>query len=180
MDVTTGFLAVLGGLLVFLLPGYTLTKALFPDWRIRGPDAGLRAVEIVALSLVTSVALTVVVGFALLVLPGAGFAASWNDPMLEGVLAGIATLGLGVGVVRGAYGREPPPSPAPEPSPGSDDGWALVGRLEAIDRERRRLLHELRRGGLTGPEADRRRKSLEALDREADEVRRRREGEYGS
>lgn len=180
MDVVGGFLAVLGALLVFVLPGYTLTKALFPDWRVRGPVAGLRAVEILSLSLVTSVALTIVAGFALLVLPGQGFAASWSDPVLEGALAGIAVVALGVGMVRGAYAHDPPPAPPLEPSPGADDGWALVGRLEAIDRERRRLLHQLRREGATGPEAERRRATLTALDQEAETIRRRREEEYGS
>ncbi len=179
MDVTSGFLAAIGLLLVFVLPGYTITKALFPEWRVRGPTAGLTAVEIVSLTLVNSVALTIVIGFALLVLPGRGFAATWSDPLLEIVLAGISVLALGVGMVRGAYSQRPPPAPAPIDDPGTRDGWELVQRLEAIDRERRRLRHVLRRAGASPTEADRARSTIAQLDAEAAALRRDREAEYG-
>ncbi|MCI4336883.1 MAG: DUF1616 domain-containing protein [Thermoplasmata archaeon] len=176
MDLVTSVETALGLLLVFLLPGYALTKAVFPEWRIRGAVAALRAVEILTLSLVLSIALTILVGFALLNLPGPGFAASWSDPLLELILSVITLVGLALGGVRGAYRKEPPPAPPLEPSPGADDGWALVTRLETIDRERRRAQHALRRAG--GPDAERWKAAIAQLDEEAATLRVRREAEY--
>ena len=180
MDLSDGFFLVVGILLVFVLPGYTTTKALFPEWRVRGPDAGLRAVEILSLTLVTSVGITVLAGFALLALPGAGFAASWSNPVLEVVLAVITVAALLGGLVRGAYGGNPPPARELEPSPGSDDGWPIVERLHSLDRERRRVLHAMRTRPGSAEEATRQRAVLEQLDREAETLRRQREAEYGS
>ncbi|HYK93966.1 MAG TPA: DUF1616 domain-containing protein [Thermoplasmata archaeon] len=171
-------LFVFGILLVFVLPGYTVTKAVFPDWRVRGPTAGLVAVQLAALTLVTSVALTVLVGFALLVLPGQGFAATWGDPVLEEALAVISAGALVIGLVRGAYHRIPPPAHPLEPAPGADDGWGLLDRLHAIDRERRRIRHALRRGMPSDVDAQRQRELLERLDHEADTLQRQREAEY--
>jgi hypothetical protein len=179
MDVVDGLLGVLGLLLVFVLPGYTVTRATFPEWRVRGPAAGLVAVQLAALTLVTSVALTVLLGFALLVLPGDGFQSTWSDPVLEGALAGVAVLALAVGFVRGAYARAPPTAPAPEPAPGADDGWPLLERMQAIDRERRRIRHALRTHSSDWEAAPRQREVLEQLDRDAERIRREREAEYG-
>ncbi|HZY92814.1 MAG TPA: hypothetical protein VFG07_08640 [Thermoplasmata archaeon] len=179
MDLVGGLLLLGGLLLVFVLPGFTLAKAVFPEWRVRGRDAAMVAVQLLALSLVTSVAITILVGFALLVLPGQGFAASWSDPVLEGILVGVAVAGLVVGLVRGAYSHVPPVARALEPSPGADDGWQLVERLHSVDRERRRLAHRLRVDPPSPEEAVRQREVLEALDREAAALRHQRESEYG-
>jgi len=81
---------VAGGLLLFFVPGYALTKAVFPEWRVRGRNAGRRLVEVVTLSFVTSIGLTVVVGFGLLDLAPGGFSAAWSDPLLEAALAAVA------------------------------------------------------------------------------------------
>jgi hypothetical protein len=171
-------LAPVGFLLVFLLPGYAVTKAVFPEWRVRGPAAGIRAVEIGTLSLVVSVALTVVVGFGLLALPGAGLAAYWSDPVLEVTLGAIALVALVVGAFRGAYRREPPAGPTPEPSPGSENGWELVTRLDSIERTRRRLEHQLRVQGDSDRRAQEWRNEIQRLDDEATRIRRAREEEY--
>ena len=179
MDVIDGLLGVLGLLLVFVLPGYTVTRATFPEWRVRGPAAGLIAVQLAALTLVTSVALTVLVGFALLVLPGQGFQSTWSDPVLEEVLAGVAVAALAVGFFRGAYAHTPPTAPRPEPAPGADDGWQLLERMHAIDQERRRIRHALRTHPSHWEAAPRQRAVLEQLDRDADEIRREREADYG-
>lgn len=176
MDFATDVDVLLGGLLIFLLPGYAITKAVFPEWRVRGATAALRATEILTLSFVLSVGVTILVGFALLNLPGPGFAASWNDPVLELLLGGVTFAALALGVIRGAYRTDPPPAPALEPSPGSDDGWALIARLEAIDRERRRAEHALRRAG--SQDAERWRSAISELDAEATTLRLRREAEY--
>lgn len=174
MDPFAPFEIVLGLLLVFVLPGYTLTKLLFPEWRVRGDAAGIRAVEIVSLSLVLSVALTIAIGF--LLANGPGFSARWSDPVLEGILAAVTLVALAGGAARGAYRHDAPAAPGLEPSPGSDDGWGLVVRLETIDRERRRAQHQLRRAG--GSEADRWRATIADLDREAAALKARREAEY--
>jgi Protein of unknown function (DUF1616) len=171
-------LAPVGFLLVFLLPGYAVTKAVFPEWRVRGPAAGLRAVEIGTLSLVLSVGLTVVVGFALLDLPGPGFAAYWTDPVLEVTLGAIAFVALIVGALRGAYRHEPPDGPTPEPSPGSENGWELVRRLDSIERTRRRLEHQLRVLGDSDRRAQEWRDEIQRLVDEAARIRRTREEEY--
>lgn len=165
-----------GLLLVFLLPGYALAKALFPDWRLRGDAAALRVVELLTLSLVLSVAITILVGFVLANGPGPGFSASWNEPVLEVVLAAITLIGLAAGAARGAYARTPPAPPPLEASPGSDDGWGLVVRLESIDRERRRAEHQLRRASES--QAEHWRTTIAELDREAAALRARREAEY--
>lgn len=178
MDISEVGLAVVGLLLVFVLPGYTVAKATFPEWRVRGREAGERAVGLASLSLVLSVAITVLLGFALSVLPGGGFAATWSDPVLEAGLALVTVAGLGVGLVRGAYARDPPTVAAPEPLPGSDDGWGLVERLEGIDRERRRIRHRARTASLPPDARDRDTAALAALDDEAERIRARREAEY--
>ena len=99
---------VAGGLLLFFLPGYAVTKALFPEWRVRGPEGGRRLLETVTLSFVTSVGLTVVVGFGILDLVPGGFAATWSDPVLEGALAAVALVGFVAAFFRGAFARTPP------------------------------------------------------------------------
>jgi hypothetical protein len=176
MDLLVAGEDIVGLLLVFLLPGYALTKATFPEWRIRGSTAALRAVEILTLSVILSVVTTILVGFVLANGPGPGFSASWSDPLLEVALAAITLTALVLGAARGGFARVPPAGPPLEPSPGSDDGWALVVRLETIDRERRRAQHQLRRS--SGPEGDRWRGVIAELDQEAATLRSRREAEY--
>ena len=180
MDPLDAVLAGVGLLLVFVLPGFTVTKAVFPEWRVRGRSAGVVAVELAALSVVTSVSFTILFGYGLLSLPGAGFAAGWSNPLLEMILAGVAAIGLVVGIARGAYAPTPPAVSPPEPSPGSEDGWQLIEQLHAIDRERRRVRHALRAGTASKEESNRQRERLDQLDRESEMLRARREAEYGS
>jgi uncharacterized membrane protein len=103
---------VAGVLLVFVVPGYAITKATFPEWRLRGPEALLRAVEIGTLSLVLSVTVTILVGFVLGAAPGNYFQASWSDPLLEALLAAITGVALAAAVLRGAFRRVPPAAPS--------------------------------------------------------------------
>lgn len=58
---------VVGGLLLFFAPGFTLLHALFPGRRYFGP---FHAFALPVLSVVTSVAVLVVVGMALAMMPG--------------------------------------------------------------------------------------------------------------
>ncbi len=168
--------AVVGGLLLFVVPGYALTRAVFPEWRLSGPGALRRAVEEATLSFVLSVVLTVLVGSFLLLSP-TGFQAAWTDPQLEIALAGVAAVALAAAAVRGAFARAPPrPSP---PSLRSEEGaWELTRELDRIGREERRLDRELSAGAPNGPRSTEIRERLSELRARDAELRRRREEEY--
>ncbi len=169
-----------GGLLLFFVPGYAVTKALFPEWRVRGPDGARRLLEVVTLSFVTSIGLTVVVGFGILSLAPGGFAAAWSDPVLEVALAAVTVLALATAVARGAFARTPPTVPRPEVSSGEEGAWELSRELERLGREERRLQHALRVSKESPAETARLSAELEALRSERDSIRRRREEEYAS
>jgi Protein of unknown function (DUF1616) len=170
---------VAGLLLLFFLPGYALTKATFPEWRVRGPEATLRLLEITTLAFVTSVVLTVLVGYFLLVAGPTGFQAYWTDPELEGILAGITALGFGVGWVRGAYRRDPPSAPMPEPAD-EVGAWELVEELDRLRRDERRVRHDLRQAARDSADAARLHQELERIQAESAELRSRREAEYAT
>ncbi len=169
-----------GLLLVFFVPGFLIAKALFPEWRLRGPLALRRAVEIVTLSFVLSVALTILLGYVLLSTAPGGFRTSWSEPTLEIGLVAVALIALGSGVARGAYRREPPPAPVPEPTSGDEGAFELTQRLDRLRREERRLEHELRVGAHAAPEDARLRYRLQEIRQESDDLRQRREREYAS
>jgi hypothetical protein len=177
--VTVSPLEILAGLLlVFALPGYAITKATFPEWRLRGPDGLLRAVEIGTLSLVLSVTVTILVGFILGNLPGSFFQAGWSDPLLEAALAAITAVALVAAVLRGAFRREAPPGPAPEPTPGEEGPFAVARELEADRREARRLRHALRTLKVDDPQRARLEAELVATERRTQERLAAREAEY--
>lgn len=167
-----------GFLLVFFVPGYTVTRALFPEWRIRGPERYLRLLETVSLAFVLSVVLTILVGYLLLVGTPAGFQAYWSAPTLEVALFAIAVFAAAVGLVRGAYARVPPVSRGP-PAVDPDEGevWAVTRELDRLVREERHLLRSLKRSGLDSAEEARLRSRLADVRARADELGRRREAE---
>ncbi len=167
-----------GFLLVFGLPGYTATKALFPEWRIRGPEALLRAVEIGTLSLLLSVTFTILVGFILGSLPGGLFQASWTNPLLEIVLAAVTVVAAVVGLLNGAYRREPPRVPASELAPGEDRSWELLKTMNTLHRQERRLRHEIRTRKADDPGRARLEAELRSVENRGEELRRAREAEY--
>ena len=169
-------LAVLGALLLFALPGFALSRALFPEWRFRGEAGTLHAVETVALSVVLSLSMTILVGFAFLNLP-VGFSAVWGDPTLEIVLIVATAVALVIAALRGAFARVAPAGPTLEPLGGEEGGADLLARAEAIARERRRLRHALR-GNAGGLDANRLREQIAALDREARLLGEQRDAEY--
>ena len=170
--------AVVGLLLVFFVPGYAVTKATFPEWRIRGPEAALRLVETFSLALVLSVGLTVLAGSALLAAAPGGFRAYWTDPLLEAVLAAVAAVGFVAGWARGAYRREPPPSRPEEPD--ESGAWEVSRQLDRIAREERRIAHQLRVHGEDSAERGRLRADLDRLAAEKAALQRRREAEYAT
>jgi len=170
--------AVAGFLLVFFVPGYTLTKATFPEWRIRGASATRRLVEVVTLSFVLSVVLTVLVGYLLLSAAPGGFQASWSDPVLEAALAAVALVGGVAGWARGAYSRTVPSAPRREAEATEEDAWEVSREIDRLNREERRLLHDLRGAGPDGRAAGEIRSALESVRAERDALQRRREGEF--
>lgn len=169
--------ATAGFLLVFFVPGFAVTKALFPEWRVRGPGALRRGVEIVTLSFVLSVILTVFVGYVWLAAAPGGFHAAWSDPTLEATLAAIAVVALGVGFLRGAY-RSTPPGPSPAPLEPEIDPLELTRELDRLAREERRVRHELRVGAQDPAERGRLTARLESLRAESEELVRRQEKTY--
>lgn len=164
--------------LLFFVPGYTVAKALFPEWRVRGALRWRRLLELATLAFVLSVVLTVLVGALLLAAAPGGFQASWSDPQLEAVLAGVALVGLIAGWMRGAYAREPPEVRGPEEDPGGEGAEALRARLDALAREERRLRHRLRVGGVSGTERTVLEGEIERLRTEQASLGRAREAEY--
>lgn len=171
--------AVAGGALLFLVPGFAVAKALFPERRVRGPDGVRWALELVALALVLSVVLTVVVGYLLLVGAPGGFSAAWGNPLLEAVLAAIAVAAGVAGWLGGAYARVPPVRRTGGPEPGTEGVGELAAELDRLQRQRLALERELR----ATPEADsgaraRLTARRDEVARAEEAVRRRREAEY--
>jgi hypothetical protein len=167
-----------GILLIFFVPGFALTKAVFPEWRVRGPDAGLKAVEVATLSFVVSVALAVFVGYLLLLASPGGFQAYWSSPVLEAVLAAVALVGAIVAYARGAFSPVPPPGPSREPDTGEEGAWELMRELDRLTREERRLLHAIRQAPSNAPELAGLTEQLARIRSEEERLRTRREAEY--
>jgi hypothetical protein len=165
---------------VFFVPGYTLTKATFPEWRMRGSAALLRLLETFTLAFVLSVVVTILVGYLLLAATPGGFQAYYRNPVLEASLAGVAVVGFAVGWYRGAYRRVPPPRTASEAQPGSEGAWELSRELDRLGREERRLNHELRTRSSGSAEESVLRENLERIRARREELRTYREAEYGA
>lgn len=169
-----------GALLLFFVPGYAVTKAVFPEWRIGGPEGNRRLLEIATLSFVTSVGLTVLVGFGLLDLAPGGFSAAWSDPVLEAALASIALVAFVVAAARGAFARVPPAARPPEETGGEEGAWEVSRELERLGRDERRLQHALRVASQSPADTARLTAELESVRAERDALRRKREEEYAS
>lgn len=180
MTLLGGSEAVVGGLLLFFVPGYAVTKALFPEWRVRGGDGGRRLLELVTLSFVTSVGLTILVGYGILNLAAGGFAAAWSDPLLESVLAAVALVALLVAILRGAFARTPPTPAGTPQEPGGEGAWELSRELERLARNERRLQHELRGASGDAARVAELTRELDEVKAERDALRLRREEEYGA
>lgn len=165
-----------GLLLILVVPGFFLSRALFPEWRFRGPEGATHAVETAALSVVLSVSCAILVGTALL--NGPGFAAGWADPSLELVLVTIAAAAAVIAFLRGAFARIAPRAPPLEPSDGEGDAWDRLREREELARQERRLRHELR----VAPDAhraDELRQELDGLIARQAQLSREREDRYG-
>jgi Protein of unknown function (DUF1616) len=176
---TDPLLAAVGLLLLFFVPGYAVVKATFPEWRVRGPDALRRGLEIGTLAFVLSVVLTVVIGYVLLAGAPGGFQAAWSQPVLEAALAAIAAVAFVAGWVRGAYRRDPPVvRNLADPDAGEAGAWEITRELERLQREERRLLHRIRTSPPEGAARDRVEQELRQVREKVGEIQRLREAEY--
>lgn len=173
--------SIAGFLLVFFVPGYAVTKATFPEWRIRGSSALRRLVEVTTASFVLSIVLTVVVGYLLLTTGPSGFQASWSDPLLETCLAAVALVAFAVGWMRGAYRREPPEAPQGLETYASEEGaWELSRQLDRLQREEQRVLRELGVSERNAADRTALTARLEELRAERAELGRKRETDYAN
>jgi hypothetical protein len=165
-----------GILLLFFLPGYTTTRAIFPEWRIRGSEAGRRTVEVVTLSFILSATWTILLGYLLLAAAPGGLQAFWTDPVLEGAQVVVTIGGFVVGWWLGAYATIPPQCAPAARDAGGEGAWELTLRLDQLTRERRRLEHELHvaPSSAAGELRDR----IEALREESSRLTTAREQEY--
>jgi Protein of unknown function (DUF1616) len=171
---------IAGLFLVFFAPGYAVTRALFPEWRLRGPTALRRLVETLTLSFVLSVVLTVLVGYLLLALAPGGFQAFWSDPVLELSLFGVTVAGLIAATARGAFARHPPAvRPGPDVPSGEEGAWELSLELDRLRREERKLLHALRAPKASPAETGTLQEKLRQVRERATDLARRREADYG-
>jgi hypothetical protein len=168
--------ALLGGLLIFVLPGLGLSRALFPEWRFRGDAGAVHAVETFTLSVVLSVAVTILVGFALLNLP-VGFSAVWANPTIELLLVLVTVPSFAVAWWRGAFASQAPVGPSLEPMGGEEGGAEAIARAESLARESRRIRHALRVNS-AGTDLGRLREELETIEQEARRLGEQREAEY--
>lgn len=138
-------------LVLLILPGYVLVKAIFPARAQMGRGAG--GIYLALFTVVGGVAVVVIYTFLLILLaqtlPGNNF---FTAEVVGGGLAAI-TLGLAAfGWWRGAYGWLGRIHPSlRRPLAGGPAGQRPRGdleRLEALGLERDRLKMQLRRGGL--------------------------------
>jgi len=178
MTTTALFESTAGLLLLFFLPGYTTTRAVFPEWRIRGADPWRRGVEVVTLSFVLSIVWTVVIGYVLLAFVPGGFQAPWTNPELEVVLLVVTVAAFIAGWRVGAYGRVPPPAYRPPVDPGGEGAWELTRELDRLAREERRIEHAIRVAGSSEPSAADLQRQLSSLRKESSRLRQEREREY--
>ncbi len=141
---------VLGLLLIFVLPGVALIKAMFP--RPGELDQEYNAIYVLALGMTTSVCITILVGFVLGSLPvkddGTGY---FDRPLIIGSLVGITIVFFFLGWWRGAYpwmgllhpklAIFPMPVEAPRSTKRHDD---LVAEIGELTREHDRLKREIK------------------------------------
>ncbi len=169
--------AALGLLLVYLLPGFGITRALFPERRVFRPWSAKELLEQTTASIVLSVGTAILVGYAWLGTT-TGVRAGWNDPLIELTLAVIAAAALAVAGGRGSFSREPPRGPPHTDGVTETDPMVLVHELEALSREERVLRHRIRVAGPGSNEAEPLAQELARVRAEAARLRAGREGEY--
>jgi hypothetical protein len=167
----------LGGALLFALPGYAWSRALFPEWRLRGRMALDHAVRLGTLSFVWSLAILVVVGSTLSEIPSLGFSAAWSDPRLELLLGGLTLIGFAAAALRGAFSPAVPDS-GPSSPRGEGSPLPTLRQLDRLTREENRLRRALRRSAAGSEGRSRLEEELDRVRARSEEIRRARQEEY--
>jgi hypothetical protein len=145
--------SAIGLLLVYFLPGFGITRAVFPERRVFRPWSAKDLLEQATASIVLSVGTTILVGYAWLG-TSLGVQAGWNDPVIEVTLAVVAAVAFAVAAGRGSFSREPPPGPLRADVATESDPMELVHELERLSREERGLRHRIRVAGPGSKEAE--------------------------
>ncbi len=141
---------IFGILLIFVLPGTMLIKAMFP--RPGELDEEYNGIYVLALGMATSICLTILAGFVLGSLPvkedGTGY---FDRPLIIGSLLGMTIVFFLIGWWRGAYpwlgllhsklARFPMPAEAPRGTKRDDE---LMARIEELTREHDALKREVK------------------------------------
>lgn len=141
---------IFGILLIFVLPGWMLIKAMFP--RPGELDEEYNTLYVLTLGMATSVCLTILVGFVLGSMPLQDDGTGWFDtPYLVAGLVGLTVVFFVLGWWRGAYpwlgllhpslARFPMPSEAPRGTKRHDE---LLARIEELTKEHDRLKREVK------------------------------------
>lgn len=176
---------ILGILLIFVLPGVMLIKAMFP--RPGELDEEYNGIYVLALGMATSICLTILAGFVLGSLPAKDDGTGYFDrPYIIGSLVGMTVVFFIIGWWRGAYpwmgllhpklARFPLPAEAPRGTARDDE---LMARIETLTREHDGLKREikdlLRRERTHGPKMadhykERRVEAEKELERVKDEL----------
>ncbi|MCI4357930.1 MAG: DUF1616 domain-containing protein [Thermoplasmata archaeon] len=170
---------IVGLLLLFLLPGFGVTRALFPERRVFRPVSLKNLLEQLTSSIVLSVAITILVAFAWLGTP-IGVQAGWSDPLVEETLGAVTAVAFGVAAFRGSFARVPPPARRTESGTGGSDPMVLIRRLDELARSERSLKHRIRTAGADAVRSAPWVEELARIQAEAAQLRAKREEEYAS
>jgi uncharacterized membrane protein len=179
MSLASPLEAVAGLLLVFFVPGYAVTRALFPEWRLVRPSVLRRLVEILTLSFVLSIVLTVLIGYLLLAVAPGGFRAFWTDPTLEVALLAVTVTAFAAAAVRGAFGAVPVTPHTVKGAEAEEGAWELSLELDRLGREERRILRALRGASRTPDEESDLQERLRTVRARSLDLAREREARYG-
>jgi len=141
---------IFGILLIFVLPGIMLIKAMFP--RPGELDEEYNGIYVLALGMATSICLTILVGFVLgSIKVDDGETGYFSGPLITGSLLGLTIIFFLIGWWRGAYpwmgllhpklARFPLPAEAPRGTKRDDE---LMARIEELTKEQDALKREVK------------------------------------
>lgn len=164
--------------LLFVVPGFGVTCAVFPE-RIRpARDRNRVWLEVATVTFLTSLSVTILLGE--LLQAGPGFSASWGDPRLELLDLAVGVVGLGFGRARGAFRRPATAPGVPGETSAPRGGWETLRALERLTAEERSIDRRLRRASLPATERDELERRRDDLARERRKIVDQRRSEYAA
>ncbi|HEV2519661.1 MAG TPA: DUF1616 domain-containing protein [Thermoplasmata archaeon] len=171
--------AAVGLMLIYFLPGFAVTRALFPERRVFRPTSAKVLVEQLTSSVILSVAITILAGYVWLG-TSVGVQVTWAQPRVEESLAVISGVTLAVAAARGSFARRAPKGPDLAPESGHSDPMAIIRQLDELGRRRRSLEHQRRVTGADSPDSVSIDEAIRQIDDEDRALRAQREAEYAS